>query len=93
LAITVKFVGALRHESGVNTRVLDCEECSVKDLIDKISRQLPILKRNLIHGELDDPRPNALILVNGREISVMNGLNTALKDGDEVILVPVAHGG
>lgn len=93
MAITVKFIGSLRHASGVNTRVLDCEECSVKELIDKISRQLPELRRNLIHGELDDPRPNALILVNGREISVMNGLNTALKDGDEVVLVPVAHGG
>ena len=93
MAITVKFIGALRHASRVNTRVLDCEECSVKELIDKISRQLPELRRNLIHGELDDPRPNALILVNGREISVMNGLNTALKDGDEVVLVPVAHGG
>jgi MoaD family protein len=93
VAITVKFIGALRHASGVNTRLLDCEECSVKELIDKISRQLPELRRNLIHGELDDPRPSALILVNGREISVMNGLNTALKDGDEVILIPVAHGG
>jgi molybdopterin synthase sulfur carrier subunit len=93
VAITVKFIGALRHASGVNTRVLDCEECSVKELIDKISRQLPELRRNLIHGELDDPRPNALILVNGREISVMNGLNTALNDGDEVVLIPVAHGG
>ena len=93
MVITVKIIGALRHASGVNTRVLDCEECSVKELIDKISRQLPELRRNLIHGELDDPRPNALILVNGREISVMNGLNTALEDGDEVVLVPVAHGG
>ena len=93
MAITVKFIGALRHASGVNTRVLDCEECSVKELIDKISRQLPELRRNLIHGELDDPRPSALILVNGREISVMNGLDTALEDGDEVVLVPVAHGG
>ena len=93
MVITVKFIGALRHASGVSTRVLDCEECSVKELIDKISRQLPELRRNLIHGELDDPRPSALILVNGREISVMNGLETALEDGDEVVLVPVAHGG
>jgi MoaD family protein len=93
VAITVKFIGALCHASGVNTRVLDCEECSVKELIDKITRQLPELRRNLIHGELDDPRPSALILVNGREISVMNGLNTALEDGDEVVLIPVAHGG
>lgn len=93
MAITVKFVGALRHASGTNTRLLDCGKCSVKELIDKISRQLPELRRNLIDEELGASRPNALILVNGREISVINGLNTTLKDGDEVVLVPVAHGG
>jgi sulfur-carrier protein len=93
MAITVKFVGALRHASGVNTCALDCEECSVKELIHKITRQLPELRRNLIEGEPKDSRPNALVLVNGKEISVMNGLETALKDGDEVVLVPVVHGG
>ena len=93
MAIKVKFVGALRQASGKDTRLVDCGQCSVKELIAKISRHLPELRRNLIDEELGDSRPNGLILVNGREISVMNGLNTALKDGDEVVLVPVAHGG
>jgi molybdopterin synthase sulfur carrier subunit len=93
LAITVKFVGTLRHSSGKDTRLVDCGECSVKELIRNLTRRKPDLRRNLIAEELGDPRPNALILVNGKEISVMNGLNTALKDGDEVVLVPVAHGG
>ena len=93
MAIKVRFVGALRLASGKDTRLVDCGGCSVKELIDKISRQHPELRRNLIDEELGDSRPNGLILVNGREISVMNGLNTALKDGDEVVLVPVAHGG
>jgi molybdopterin synthase sulfur carrier subunit len=51
------------------------------------------LKRNLIHEEPENSQPNALILVNGREISVLNGLQTGLKDGDEVVFVPVVHGG
>jgi len=54
---------------------------------------MPVLKRSLIDQQLEDPRPNALILVNGREISVLNGLETNLKDGDEIVLVPVVHGG
>jgi molybdopterin synthase sulfur carrier subunit len=93
LAITVKFVGTLRHVSGRDACLLNCEECSVKELIHKLIQQTPELKGNLIHEEIGDPRPNGLILVNGREISVINGLNTALKDGDEIVLVPVAHGG
>jgi molybdopterin converting factor small subunit len=47
----------------------------------------------LIDPELDDPRTNALILVNGKEVSVLQGLNTKIKDGDELVLIPVVHGG
>ena len=50
-------------------------------------------KRLLVDPELNDPRPNALILVNGKEINVLKGLETELKDGDEVTLIPVSHGG
>jgi molybdopterin converting factor small subunit len=34
-----------------------------------------------------------LILINGREISALNGLDTILQEGDEVVFVPVVHGG
>ncbi len=90
MAVTVKFVGALRHMSGVNARPLDCEGCSVKELVQRITFQLPEMRHNLI---TEESRLNSLILVNGREISVLSGLETALKDGDEVVFVPVVHGG
>ena len=93
MAVTVKFIGALRHASGVNSRVVDCETCSVKELINKVSRKLPALRRSLVGKEGGVLRPNALILVNGREISVLDGLNTAVKDGDEIVFIPVVHGG
>ena len=51
------------------------------------------LRRNLLDEHLQEPKPNALILVNGKEISVLEGLATKLKDGDEVVFVPVVHGG
>ncbi len=93
MTITVKLIGALRHASGLGTRTFDCGGCSVMELVQEISGQSPELRRNLIAGEPKEPRPNSLILVNGREISVLNGLETALKDGDEVVFVPVVHGG
>jgi MoaD family protein len=94
MTVTVKFVGSLRHVSGVNELALTLKDgFSIKELMTEIARELPELKRNLIDSQLEDPRPNALILVNGREISVLNGLATNVKDGDEVVLVPVVHGG
>ena len=94
MAITVKFVGALRHVSGAGELALDCKgDISIRELMNEITKEMPALKRSLIDQQLEDPRPNALILVNGREISVLNGLETNLKDGDEIVLVPVVHGG
>jgi molybdopterin synthase sulfur carrier subunit len=94
MTITVKFVGALRHFSGASKLTLDCKGCaSIRELVNKIVKEVPELKRSLIDQQLEDPRPNALILLNGREISVLNGLETKLKDGDEIVLVPVVHGG
>jgi molybdopterin synthase sulfur carrier subunit len=94
MAITVKFIGALRHASGVDELTLDCkEDLSIRELMNEITKDAPALRRSLIDQQLKDPRPNALILVNGREISVLSGLETNLKDGDEIVLVPVVHGG
>jgi molybdopterin synthase sulfur carrier subunit len=94
MAITVKFVGALRHVSGAGELALDCKaDISIRELMNEITKDMPALRRSLIDQQLEDPRPNALILVNGREISVLNGLETNLKDGDEIVLVPVVHGG
>lgn len=93
MAIKLKFIGALRSASGENTKVVNFEGCSVKELIEKITIDSAELKRNLVGGEAENQHPNALILVNGREISVLNGLNTRLSDNDEVVFIPVVHGG
>jgi molybdopterin synthase sulfur carrier subunit len=94
MAVTVKFVGALRHFLGTGELTLGCKAClSIGELINEIKKEVPELKRNLIDQQLDDPRSNTLVLVNSMEISVLDGLETRLKDGDEIVLVPVVHGG
>ena len=49
------------------------------------------------NGMLFDERgripPHIKIYVNGREIGALNGLETALRDGDEVTIIPSAAGG
>ncbi len=94
MVITVKFVGALRHFSGASELELGCSECiSVRAVVNELAKDIPEIERSLIDRELEDPRPNALILVNGKEISVLDGLATNLRDGDEIVFVPVVHGG
>ena len=49
--------------------------------------------QKLAGSEVNDVWSNALILVNGKEISVLDGLETIVSDGDEIVLLPVSHGG
>ncbi|MGB9853445.1 MAG: MoaD/ThiS family protein [Candidatus Bathyarchaeales archaeon] len=94
MAITVKFVGSLRNLSGKSKIALKFENpIPLREALKKIIAELPALAKALIDEELGDPRPNSLIIVNGREVSVLNGLETMLKNGDEVVFVPVLHGG
>ncbi|MFB3889044.1 MAG: MoaD/ThiS family protein [Candidatus Bathyarchaeia archaeon] len=94
MAITLKFVGALRHASGAENLSVECGKTALlMDVIEEAAKAAPDLRQNLLDEHLMETKPNALILVNGREISVLKGLKTRVKDGDEVVFVPVVHGG
>jgi molybdopterin synthase sulfur carrier subunit len=94
ITVTARFIGAFRTISGKSKFSVKFDKTvRLREAVIKIVEDLPRFKHALIDPELDDPRPNALILVNGKEISVLNGLETLLKDGDEVVFVPVLHVG
>jgi molybdopterin converting factor small subunit len=94
VTLKIKFIGALRHISGKTQLTLPFEvDVTVKAVVDKLGLQIPGLKHMFCSQELNDARSNSLILVNGKEISVLNGYETQLCDGDEVVFVPVVHGG
>jgi MoaD family protein len=94
MTITVRFIGALRNASGKSKITMAIKKAvTLREIIKKIVEEQPKLKRTLIDPELENPSPNALILVNGKEISVLKGLKTMVRDEDEVVFVPVLHGG
>lgn len=94
MPLTIKFVGALRHLSGKTSTTLDIQQdATVKSVVDAIRQQFPALKHTFTDGDLNDSRSNSLVLVNGVEISVLAGYETIVSEGDEIVLVPVVHGG
>jgi len=93
--VRIRLMGVFRGLSGKSQFQIELEE---RDVIRKVVQKLaeafsPEFRQALIDPELNDPRPNALILVNGKEISALGGLGTMVSDGDEVVIVPVSHGG
>ena len=70
------------------------EGATVGNVVERlVESSPPEFKEALVDPVLHDPLPNALILVNGREINVLDGVGTVVGDGDEVVFVPVTHGG
>jgi molybdopterin converting factor small subunit len=89
MVVTVKFIGAFRSMSGKSRLALKFEKTSsLRETLNEIIEKAPGLKQ-----ALSDPKSRMLILINGKEISVLKGLDTLLKDEDEVVFVPVLHGG
>jgi len=95
IRIKVRLLGVFRELSGKRRVTMEFEEAvTARKVIQKLTESLSSkFKETLIDPELSDPRLNALILVNGKEIGVLHGLQTILDDGDEMVLLPVAHGG
>jgi molybdopterin synthase sulfur carrier subunit len=92
----VKLYGVLKTAANTDGLELDFDgSVSVRRLVSKLVTVIgrTEFERYLIDADLKDPRPNALILVSGTEVGVLNGIDTELRDGDEVVFLPVAHGG
>ncbi len=89
----MKFLASLSELAGVlKTEVEVPDGVTVRKLIDILSEKYVKLREELL-DEKGDLRPMYNILVNGRAIEWLSGLETQLKDGDEVVFIPPAAGG
>ncbi len=69
-------------------------QATVKDLLKLLSIRCNSNVTSLLFEEnKTSVRNDILILVNDADIKVLDGLETLLSEGDEVALIPIAHGG
>lgn len=93
ISINVKFFGILRnYAKRENSRISLDEPANVEALIMKLSKQSNQFKE-LIGIETKELSSNVIVIVNGKEVSILNGIQTNLHDGDNIILIPAVHGG
>ena len=97
MIIRLRLYGVFRSAAGSKKIELHIpvDEPTVRVAISDIATRSDLgqLKQLVFDGETLDPRPNALIMISGREISTLDGLDTKLKVRDELALLPIAHGG
>lgn len=93
MKITLEFVGVMLGDALEKKRDLEVDDdISMREFLQNVVKT----HRGLIDVVSGDPprlTSNVIILVNGREIGVLAGLETKLQAGDEVTIIPVSHGG
>lgn len=82
----VNFYSTLRDETGKISTELDYEQISINALIESFNIKDHIVKNNEI-------MPGTVILLNGKNIAHLNGLDTIAKKNDTVDFFPPAAGG
>jgi molybdopterin converting factor small subunit len=92
--VRIKLLGVFGRAYGTDEVKLRIgKDEKIREVIWKIARSSENFRRVLIDPVLESPLPNAVILINGKEISALDGLKTSVMDGDEITLIPVIHGG
>ena len=93
-SICVEFFGILPNETG-NTKLQITIDTpiTVSTMIKRLKTSFKLKENFLLEHEAERLRQNFLTLVNGKELSVLEGLETKLKNGDVVTIIRISHGG
>ncbi|MCG2864184.1 MAG: MoaD family protein [Vulcanisaeta sp.] len=94
MKVQVKFLASLYDVTKVlKTEIELPDNATVMDLIRTIDK---VVSPNFSSVILDDDgrlKDQYVILINGRSIDFLHGLETRLSNGDEVVFLPPAGGG
>jgi molybdopterin synthase sulfur carrier subunit len=92
MKIKVRAYGELTTLLG-NETVVELEaDAKLKDLVSRLAEKSGTSKRRLL-GSYDAAEPELIILLNGRNIHALEKLQTPLRDGDIIVLLPPLVGG
>lgn len=91
MAATIRLPGSLKQWAG-GQRQIEVGGASVADVLADLTRQFPDVGERVL-DEDGQPRRFVNIYVNGEDIRFLQGAETPISDGDEVILAPAVAGG
>ena len=94
MQVKVRMMGVLRKAKGLKEVFLDVPEgSSVGFIIKTLIGENESLRSVLWDSEVDSPSPNALVMLDGIEISNLQGIDTKVEPESELVLLSVVHGG
>jgi molybdopterin converting factor small subunit len=86
MRVHIKFVGKFHEEFNTEDSWIYLQNgATMNEVLEKLEREKSI-KVNL-------QDPSMVVLVNGRRVEFAGGLNAALKDKDQIVIMPIIVGG
>jgi len=94
MKITVKFFTSLREITGKKEdEIQSSSVVTVEELLTQLSKKYGKQFTEYVYDEKGKVRTHIQILVNGRGIIALQGLETKLKEGDNLAILPPVGGG
>ena len=90
MAIKVHIPAPMRQHTG-GLAVVETAGGSVQDVLDGLAKQYPAITDRIMEG--GQIRRFVNVFVNDEDIRYLDSLQTAVKDGDEVAIIPAVAGG
>jgi len=92
LSVTVRIPGPLRKITGEREVVTADGGGNLQEIINRLDQEYPGLKERIC-DESGEIRRFVNLYVNGEDVRFLSGLDTPVKAGDEVSIVPAVAGG
>ncbi len=86
----IRIPPVLRPEAG-GERLVDVDASTVREALDTLVARFPALKARVLEG---DGVPSFLnVFVDGNDVRLLSGLETAVSPGSKILLLPAVAGG
>ena len=96
MKVTIEYLGYIKQTLGL-TQAENLEiktNASVRDLLVLLAEKYgEPFKKSIYHPEDKELQPHYILALNSLMVNLLNGLDTKLKDGDRVTIMPVITGG
>ncbi len=94
MKVEVKFFTSLREITGKKADEIQLQNAiTVKELLNLLSEKYGEKFREYIYNKKGKVQDFLSFLVNGRNINVLQGFDTELKQGDTIAIIPPVGGG
>ena len=95
MKIKIHYLGLVKTYTNKTEDTIELNEAAyLSDLLNKLAKEFgKQFAQDIYESNAKDVKTNFSITVNGVFIGQLDGINTKLKDGDMVILMPLVTGG